>query len=122
VTGFDDRTGGPGREDPEPYVDLDAALDGWTGEDDAAAGREGWGLFVCDGSASGPLQIQAFNDPEPGQREWDDDTDAWMHVLRVRSPLHDKALAIIKAGNLQEFEAIRRWDAEHPAVSEEAGP
>jgi hypothetical protein len=88
----------------------------WTAEDQAAAEREGWDIFECDGSGGGPWQIQSFDDVDDELapviianvgRLWEDDDQAWMFVWAVRSELHAKALAFIHAMNPQEWDAVK---------------
>ena len=86
----------------------------WTSDDRSAALSEGWDIFDCQGSASGPWQLQSFDDPEdvetaPRPYPFQSDLDAWKHV-RSRaaqgSPLHERALAFLAEHNLPEYRAI----------------
>lgn len=93
----------------------------WTTEDSEAANAEGWDLFDCDGSDNGPLQLCKIDDPEMWREDrkvvieqtWEEDNEAWVFVWTNPSPLHTKALEIIKVENPQEFEAIETWVSEH---------
>jgi hypothetical protein len=97
----------------------------WTAEDRAAADREGWDIFQCDGSGGGLWQIQKFDDVddelapviiENVGRLWETDTEAWLHIWTVPSDLHARALAFIRALNPLE------WDAITEAALEQAAP
>jgi hypothetical protein len=87
----------------------------WTDQDRAAAEREGWDIFQCDGSGGGLWQIQKFDDPDDEVadvitatvgRLWETDEEAWLHIWTVPSDLHARALAFIRALNPLEWDAI----------------
>jgi len=91
-------------------------MDDWTADDDRAAGAEGWSLFESDGSADGTPQVQRIDDPGPGEAKLDGDPDAWA-VLRADpgTPLHARALAIIRNENPAEYERVMTGrEAKHP--------
>jgi hypothetical protein len=83
----------------------------WTSEDRAAARKEGWGLFDVD--EPGEVRLQRL---DPWQAEgvsgcaaWVDDTDVWEYVMADTSPLHQKAVGIVRDRNPEEYRAMRRW-------------
>jgi len=91
-------------------------MDDWTADDDRAAGAEGWSLFESGGSADGTPQVQRIDDPGPGEAKLDGDPDAWA-VLRADpgTPLHARALAIIRNENPAEYERVMTGrEAKHP--------
>ena len=57
---------------------------GWTADDEAAAVREGWGIFDCDGPDNGLWQKQKLDGPDDldevitatAGRIWDEDNQA----------------------------------------------
>lgn len=91
----------------------------WSDADAAAANAEGWDIFDSYGSDSGPWQIQRFDDPTaigwPADLPYpfEEDTDVWEHVWHLAHqgghPVHERALAYLKAHNPMEYEAIERW-------------
>lgn len=90
----------------------------WTDKDRMAARREGWDLFDIDEPAQVRLQrLDPWQAPGVAvQRTWEDDTDVWEYVMADTSPLHEKAVEIIRTGNPDEYRAMRRWvtRSEHP--------
>jgi len=98
----------------------------WTAEDRAAAEREGWDIFECQGSAAGVWQIQSFDDVDDELaavitanvgRVWGDDPEAWMHVWGVASDLHAKALTFIREMNPAEWEVIETAARDHGVLA-----
>jgi hypothetical protein len=89
----------------------------WTDADHDAANSEGWDLFDCDGSENGPVQLCKIDDPEAWAEDrgvtitqtWQADNEAWVYVWTNPSDLHTKALAMVKAENPVEYEAIEQW-------------
>lgn len=91
----------------------------WTPEDRVASAREGWDIWDCGGSSNGPVQIQAFAEPQDDEPDLGEDNVAWEIVWRKAhegSPLHVKALAYVKEYNPMEFEFIEKWMREHAGV------
>lgn len=84
---------------------------GWTDEDRVAARREGWDLFDLDEPGQvrlgrlDPWQVSSV----AVQRTWEDDTAVWEYVMADTSPLHQKAVEIVRDGNPDEYQAMRRW-------------
>jgi hypothetical protein len=75
--------------------------------DNAQAGKEGWGIFDCEGSANGPWQLQK----EDIQDVFATDCDAWQHVVACAdagSAYHLAALEFLLQHNPQEHSAIFR--------------
>jgi hypothetical protein len=88
----------------------------WTPDDDRAASREGWSLFSCDGSADGSPQVQRIDDPGPGEGRLAGDDAAWA-LLRGSpgTPLHARALAIIRDSNPAEYARVMNNGQEQEA-------
>jgi hypothetical protein len=93
----------------------------WTPDDAEEARREGWEIRFTDDPDDGPWQLQRVDDP--GElagtitatvgRLWDEDNQAWMHVWGVKSDLHRRALAYLRAMSTPEWKAIENWAAGH---------
>ncbi|MCU4183875.1 hypothetical protein K6U06_05845 [Acidiferrimicrobium sp. IK] len=60
------------------------------------------------------------------EQAWDDDTAVWEHIQADRSPLHEKAVEIIRTDNPDEYRAMRRWvsrgERPQPAVTSPSAP
>lgn len=82
----------------------------FTIEDDyEPAGDEHWGVFDCDGSDNGPVQIQRIDEDEEVSG-WTDDIEAWQHVVAramAGSDLHQRALSYV--GEHNPIELRRIW-------------
>ena len=83
----------------------------WRGEDRAAARREGWDLFDVDEPSQ--VRLQRLDPWQAAsvavQRTWEDDTEVWEYVMADTSPLHEKAVGIVRDGNPEQYRAMRRW-------------
>ena len=81
----------------------------WTCADDAEAQREGWTIFHTTGS-HGPHRIERLD----AARLFPNDHAARVHVIgraACGSPIHKKALAVIKETDPAEWEALERAGA-----------
>ena len=79
----------------------------WTSEDSSQANLEGWDIFECRGSDSGPWQIQKIDDAYI----FDSDIDVWKFICKRDTvfgltELHRKALSFIKQKNKEEYKLI----------------
>jgi hypothetical protein len=71
-------------------------LPGWTNSDAVASGRQGWGIFDCDGSENGRFQLCKRDEADI----LDSDAGAWMFV--ARQARLDDALAVADLAFLAE--------------------
>lgn len=78
--------------------------------DNIQAEREGWGIFECGGSESGPYKICKDEDPpEDDTPDLENDDGAWAHVAARAlegSAYHTSALLYIHEFNPIEWRAI----------------
>lgn len=88
---------------------------GWTGEDQALARLEGWGLFDCDGSENGRWQFCRYDDAEEASRCWGvqvpqlaSDDVAHRVIANGKEPYHGAAREFAKFHNPDEYAAILR--------------
>jgi hypothetical protein len=85
----------------------------WPAEDDAAAAREGWGIFQCSDSNHEDFELQCIDTPDDGADALDGDDEAWRLVAdraAEGSPLHQRAigfLALHAPGELAHHAAHR---------------
>ena len=99
----------------------------WTKADDEAAEAEGWGVYDCAGSMSGPVQVQTFDDE--GGDEWAEkygrpypfplgpggvaqDHKAWDLILAGLdrgSELHQRVMVHLLVENPLEHFNILQW-------------
>lgn len=88
-------------------------IDDWTPADRAAAERECWDIFECQGSAYADWQIQVIDSPEElavlPARVLHDDHEAWALVGGTDTALHRKALAILRNMDPGEYAGMMAW-------------
>lgn len=92
----------------------------WTLADQVEAGSECWDIFECVGSAYADWQIQAIDSPEDlavmPARVLNDDREAWKLVAGTDTPLHRKALAILRNIDPEEYAGMMAWVEESAAA------
>lgn len=113
------------REEPPGFGDLPPVLVAAT---ERIGAGEPWGVFDSFGSSNGPLQVQAYDDPD----EWDDlaadplgdDVDAWMRfmagVARGEEDYVLTFMALLLANPL-EWANILTWQARHQLPASTGG-
>lgn len=75
--------------------------------DNVQAFREGWSIFECGGSDSGPFQLQRVDDLEV----FPSDDEAWTYVInkaREGSAYHKGALDYLREHNPTEIASMAR--------------
>lgn len=99
-------------------VDPVAMIPAWTEAHSDAAVKEGWNIWECFGSSSGPWQIQRLDDAAdyPGSVQLESDDDAWRLVISGGQAHHRAALDFIKAHNDIEYEKLMVF-AENEEIS-----
>ena len=86
-------------------------MDAWTNENRAAARWEGWGLFDVDEPSEVRLRrLDTWQAEGVGAwGAWVDDTDVRKYLMADTSPLHEKAVGIVRDRNPEDYRAMRRW-------------
>ena len=74
----------------------------WTKKDSELATKEGWDLYDSQGSVDGDLQVQRNDE----QGLLNEDLDAWRIVKTQKLQHHKKAMAMLKARNIYEYNRI----------------
>jgi hypothetical protein len=83
---------------PEDLLEDPVAMTpAFSNEHAIAAALEGWGVFLCAGSANGRWQIQRFDAPDEGEAELESDDAAWKLVREGSGAHHVAARAFIQA-------------------------
>jgi hypothetical protein len=102
---------------PNELPDVDEATiekalaERWTDEMNTAALREGWTIFTCYGSVSGPVQVQAIDSPDDVIIDVEvpmlaDDDVAMLLVMRGTAPHHVMARELIKELNPEDYQRM----------------
>lgn len=107
-----------GRRDPsgasydgaaDSMLELDPSMPRWSAEDSRRATAEGWDVFErdCPNDDGEYFEVQSWEN-----RRFRNDTEAHEHVwcwaVLEDSPLHQRALAFVRAVSPREYRRIRR--------------
>lgn len=109
-------------QDDEPFFHDDDALPNidegayWSSELDAAAAKEGWGLWETFGSPHGDWQVLMIDDAVASSRRFgfdvpqlNSDEQAWLLVMSEAEPVHHAVIEFMGFNNPEMLERMRAF-------------